>query len=102
MVDERSAAFFALGLIQATGEPAATICTSGTAALNYGSAIAEAASQKLPLVAITTDRLPEFLGQMEDQMIDQPGLFDRFVRLLGRSAPHLERARPLVLQSGDQ
>ena len=87
VVDERSAAFFALGLIQATGEPAATICTSGTAAYNYGSALAEAASQKLPLVAITTDRLPEFLGQMEDQMIDQPGLFDRFVRYSGNLRP---------------
>lgn len=87
VVDERSAAFFALGLIQATGEPAATICTSGTAALNYGSALAEAASQKLPLVAITTDRLPEFLGQMEDQMIDQRTLFDGFVRYAGNLRP---------------
>ncbi|SFR90420.1 2-succinyl-5-enolpyruvyl-6-hydroxy-3-cyclohexene-1-carboxylate synthase [Microbacterium sp. cf046] len=87
VVDERSAAFFALGLIQATGEPAVTICTSGTAALNYGSALAEAAAQKLPLVAITTDRLPEFLGQSEDQMIDQPGLFDRFVRYAGNLRP---------------
>ena len=87
VVDERSAAFFALGLIQATGELAATICTSGTAALNYGSALAEAASQRLPLVAITTDRLPEFLGQLEDQMIDQPGLFDRFVRHAGNLRP---------------
>ena len=87
VVDERSAAFFAMGLIQATGEPAATICTSGTAALNYGSALVEAAAQKLPLVAITTDRLPEFLGQMEDQMIDQNGLFDRFVRYAGNLRP---------------
>ena len=87
VVDERSAAFYALGLIQATGEPAATICTSGTAALNYGSAIAEAASQKLPLVAITTDRLPEYLGQMEDQMIDQRGMFDGFVRYAGDLRP---------------
>lgn len=87
VVDERSAAFFALGLIQATGEPAATICTSGTAALNYGSALAEAAAQKLPLVAITTDRLPEFLGQMEDQMIDQRTLFNEFVRFGGNLRP---------------
>ncbi|HVL61779.1 MAG TPA: thiamine pyrophosphate-binding protein, partial [Microbacterium sp.] len=87
VVDERSAAFYALGLIQATGEPAATICTSGTAALNYGSAIAEAAAQKLPLVAITTDRLPEFLGQMEDQMIDQRGLFGGSVRYAGDLRP---------------
>lgn len=87
VVDERSAAFFALGLIQATGEPAATICTSGTAALNYGSAIAEAAAQNLPLVAITTDRLPEYLGQMEDQMIDQRGLFAGVVRFAGDLRP---------------
>ena len=87
VVDERSAAFYALGLIQATGEPAATICTSGTAALNYGSAIAEAAAQKLPLVAITTDRLPEYLDQMEDQMIDQRALFDGSVRYAGDLRP---------------
>ncbi|MCD2441005.1 2-succinyl-5-enolpyruvyl-6-hydroxy-3-cyclohexene-1-carboxylic-acid synthase [Agromyces sp. SYSU K20354] len=87
VVDERSAAFFALGLTQATGEPTATICTSGTAALNYGSAIAEASAQKLPLIAITTDRLPDFLGQMEDQMIDQRELFDGFVRYTGNLRP---------------
>jgi 2-succinyl-5-enolpyruvyl-6-hydroxy-3-cyclohexene-1-carboxylate synthase len=87
VVDERSAAFFALGLIQATGEAAATICTSGTAALNYGSAVAEAAAQKLPLVAITTDRLPDFLDQMEDQMIDQRGLFGGSVRFAGDLRP---------------
>ena len=87
VVDERSAAFYALGLIQATGEPAATICTSGTAALNYGSAVAEASAQSLPLVAITTDRLPEFLGQMEDQMIDQRGLFGGSVRFAGDLRP---------------
>ncbi|MFE5670491.1 2-succinyl-5-enolpyruvyl-6-hydroxy-3-cyclohexene-1-carboxylic-acid synthase [Agromyces sp. NPDC056523] len=87
VVDERSAAFFALGLIQATGAPAATICTSGTAALNYGSALAEANAQNLPLVAITTDRLPEFLGQMEDQMVDQRGLFGGSVRYTAELRP---------------
>lgn len=87
VVDERSAAFFALGLVQATGAPAATICTSGTAALNYGSALAEANAQNLPLVAITTDRLPEFLGQMEDQMVDQRGLFGGNVRYTAELRP---------------
>ena len=87
VVDERSAAFFALGLMQATGEPAVTICTSGTAALNYASAVAEADAQKLPLIAITTDRLPDYLGQMEDQMIDQRGLFGGFVRYAGDLRP---------------
>lgn len=87
IVDERSAAFFALGLIQATGESAAVICTSGTASINYGSAIAEAYYQKLPLVAITADRLPDFLHQMEDQMLDQRQLFEGFVRLTVQLRP---------------
>lgn len=87
VVDERSAAFFALGLIQATGEPAATICTSGTAAINYGSAVAEAFYQKLPLVVITTDRLPELLNQMEDQMFDQTGIFEGFSRFTAQLRP---------------
>lgn len=80
VVDERSAAFYALGLIQASGEPAAVICTSGTASINYGSAISEAYYQGLPLVAITTDRLPDYLHQMEDQMFDQRQLFEGFIR----------------------
>ncbi|MBW9122399.1 2-succinyl-5-enolpyruvyl-6-hydroxy-3-cyclohexene-1-carboxylic-acid synthase [Microbacterium trichothecenolyticum] len=89
VVDERSAAFYALGLIQATGFPAATICTSGTAAANYGSAVAEAYYQKLPLVVLTTDRLPEYLNQMEDQMFDQTRLFEGFTR-------HTAHLRPIM------
>lgn len=84
VVDERSAAFFALGLIQQTGQPAAICCTSGTSASNYGSAVAEAFYQGLPLVVLTADRLPELLGQKEEQMFRQHDLFDGFVKYYGQ------------------
>lgn len=71
VVDERSAAFFALGLIQETGEPVAVACSSGTACMNYGSAIAEAYYQHLPLLILSSDRLPHFLNQGEEQMYNQ-------------------------------
>lgn len=80
VVDERSAAFFAMGVIRATGEPAAVMTTSGTAAVNLASAMADAYYQRLPLVAITADRLPQLLDQMEDQMVDQVHLFTGTLR----------------------
>lgn len=75
VVDERSAAFFALGLIQETGEPVAVTCSSGTACMNYGSAIVEAFYQRLPLLVLSSDRVPELLNQCEDQMYDQASTF---------------------------
>lgn len=80
VVDERSAAFFAMGIIRATGQPAAVMTTSGTAAVNLASAVADAYYQRLPLVAITADRLPQLLDQMEDQMVDQVHLFTGMLR----------------------
>lgn len=80
VVDERSAGFYALGMIQKTREPAAVVCTSGTASINFGSAVAEAYYQKLPFLVLTADRLPEFLGQMEDQMFPQEDIFEGFTR----------------------
>lgn len=75
VVDERSAAFFALGLIQESGEPVAVTCSSGTACMNYGSAIVEAFYQRLPLLVLSSDRVPELLNQCEDQMYDQASTF---------------------------
>lgn len=75
VVDERSAAFFALGLIQECGEPVAVTCSSGTACMNYGSAIVEAYYQRLPLLVLSSDRVPELLNQCEDQMYDQASTF---------------------------
>jgi 2-succinyl-5-enolpyruvyl-6-hydroxy-3-cyclohexene-1-carboxylate synthase len=76
--DERSAAYFALGIAQYWQEPVGIVCTSGTAALNYTSALAEAYYQKLPLVAITADRPPEWVDQADGQTINQEGIFTNF------------------------
>lgn len=71
VVDERNAAFFAIGIIQKTESPVAVCCTSGTALLNYAPAVAEAYYANLPLVVISADRAPEWIGQMDGQTIPQ-------------------------------
>lgn len=78
VIDERSAAFFALGIIQKTGMPAAVCCTSGTAVINLASAVCEAFYQHLPLLVITGDRMAEYLNQNEDQQYDQIKSFEGF------------------------
>ena len=84
VVDERSAAFFALGLTQQTGEIVAVTCSSGTACMNYGSAIVEAFYQRLPLLVLSSDRIPELLNQMEDQMYDQLDTFTKCTKYQGQ------------------
>jgi 2-succinyl-5-enolpyruvyl-6-hydroxy-3-cyclohexene-1-carboxylate synthase len=80
IVDERSAAFFALGAAQATGAPVAMLCTSGTAAANYHPAICEADESALPLIALSADRPPELRGIGAGQTIDQIKLYGTSVR----------------------
>jgi 2-succinyl-5-enolpyruvyl-6-hydroxy-3-cyclohexene-1-carboxylate synthase len=80
IVDERCAAFFALGIAQQSKVPVAIICTSGTAALNYAPAIAEAYYQEVPLLVITADRPMEWVDQGEGQTINQDGLYQNYVR----------------------
>src|SRR6478735_5652379 len=80
IVDERSAAFFALGAAQATRAPVALLCTSGTAAANYHPAICEADESALPLVVLTADRPPEVRGIGAGQAIDQLKLYGSSVR----------------------
>jgi 2-succinyl-5-enolpyruvyl-6-hydroxy-3-cyclohexene-1-carboxylate synthase len=80
IVDERSAAFFALGAAQASGEPVAMLCTSGTAAANYHPAICEADESAIPLIALTADRPPELRGIGAGQTIDQLKLYGDSVR----------------------
>ncbi len=80
VVDERSAGYFALGLAQESKEPVVISCTSSTATCNYWPPVAEAYYQGVPLVVLTSDRDPAMLGQWEDQMIDQVGMYDRHVR----------------------
>jgi 2-succinyl-5-enolpyruvyl-6-hydroxy-3-cyclohexene-1-carboxylate synthase len=74
VIDERSAGFFALGMAQQLHAPVALICTSGSAVLNYGPAIAEAFYQRVPLLVITADRPEEWVDQGEGQAIRQQGV----------------------------
>lgn len=82
VVDERSASFFAIGLIQESREPVGIICTSGTASANYCSAISEAFYQELPLLVITADRQPSLLDQHEDQMIHQSTMYKNVAKFM--------------------
>ncbi|MFJ8264325.1 2-succinyl-5-enolpyruvyl-6-hydroxy-3-cyclohexene-1-carboxylic-acid synthase [Peribacillus asahii] len=79
-VDERSAAFFALGLAKALGEPVAMICTSGTAAANYYPAIVEAYYARVPLLVLTADRPHELRYVGAPQAIDQIELYGKHVK----------------------
>jgi 2-succinyl-5-enolpyruvyl-6-hydroxy-3-cyclohexene-1-carboxylate synthase len=80
ILDERSAAFFALGAAQASQAPVAILCTSGTAAANFHPAICEADESAIPLIALTADRPPELRGIGAGQTIDQLKLYGSSVR----------------------
>jgi 2-succinyl-5-enolpyruvyl-6-hydroxy-3-cyclohexene-1-carboxylate synthase len=107
IVDERSAAFFALGLARQSGRPVALICTSGTAAANYLPAVVEAHHARVPLLVLTADRPPELRGWGAGQTIDQVSLYGaavrRFVELpLPDGTPErLRYARALAARSVD-
>jgi 2-succinyl-5-enolpyruvyl-6-hydroxy-3-cyclohexene-1-carboxylate synthase len=78
--DERSAGFIALGMAQSSLRPVALVCTSGTAALNFYPAIAEAFYQRLPLIVFTADRPPEWIDQLDGQSIRQKGVYGAHVK----------------------
>ncbi|NHE59666.1 2-succinyl-5-enolpyruvyl-6-hydroxy-3-cyclohexene-1-carboxylic-acid synthase [Cyclobacterium plantarum] len=78
--DERSAAFMALGMAQQLNKPVVLVCTSGSATLNYGPAIAEAFYQQIPLLILTADRPAEWIDQWDGQTIRQQDIY----------APHIK------------
>ena len=82
VVDERAAAFFALGIAQQLKSPVALVCTSGSALLNYYPAVAEAYYSDIPLVVLSADRMPHRIDIGDGQTIRQTGVFE----------PHLEAA----------
>ena len=79
-IDERGAAFLALGMAKASGRPAALVCSSGTAIANYYPAILEAESSRVPLIVLTADRPPQLQGLGAPQTCDQSHAYGTHVR----------------------
>lgn len=80
IIDERSAAYFALGIAKQTNKPVALVCTSGTAAANYFPAIVEAYYARVPLIVLTADRPHELRGVGASQTITQINMYGQFVK----------------------
>jgi 2-succinyl-5-enolpyruvyl-6-hydroxy-3-cyclohexene-1-carboxylate synthase len=80
VTDERSASFFALGMAQQKHRAVAIACTSGSAALNYAPAIAEAYYQKIPLLVLTADRPPHLIDVGDGQTIRQTNVYANYIK----------------------
>ena len=104
-VDERGAAFFALGLAKASSRPVCLVCTSGTAVANYYPAVMEAESSRVPLLVLTADRPPRLWGLGAPQTCDQLNAYGGHVRLFrqmplpGASAQEISFARQSALEA---
>ena len=104
-LDERGAAFFALGRAKADGRPVALICTSGTAVANYYPAILEAYASRVPLLILTADRPPLLQNLGAPQTCDQQKIFGDQVRhfqqmpLPGSSPQEIAFARQMALEA---
>lgn len=101
IVDERSAAYFAIGLAQGKQKPVVLVCSSGTAALNYGPGVAEAFYLNVPLIVLTADRPAWWIDQAENQCIRQNNIYHDFTRKevtlpLGESTQELWFAGRLI------
>jgi 2-succinyl-5-enolpyruvyl-6-hydroxy-3-cyclohexene-1-carboxylate synthase len=94
VLDERSAAFFALGLAKKSRRPVALICTSGTAAANFFPAIIEAHESGMPLIVLTADRPPELRDCASGQTVDQQKIYGSYVEFYHELAvPEASEAR---------
>jgi 2-succinyl-5-enolpyruvyl-6-hydroxy-3-cyclohexene-1-carboxylate synthase len=95
IIDERSAAFFALGLARASRTPVALLCTSGTAAANFHPAVCEAAQDDVPLLVLTGNRPAEVQDCGSQQVMDQYELYGSQVRWFHRMAQPELRAEKI-------
>ena len=93
-VDERGAAFLALGLVRATGRPVPVVCTSGTAVANLHPAVLEARHSGLPLLLLTPDRPAELRGVGANQTTDHAGILRGSVRWSGALAAQMPARGP--------
>lgn len=80
VLDERSAAFFGLGIARRSGLPVVLVCTSGTAGANFYPAVIEAEASRVPLLLLTADRPPELRNCHAGQAIDQVKLYGHYPR----------------------
>lgn len=87
VVDERSAAFFALGLVKAETAPVVVVATSGSAVANWFPAVVEADMGRWPLILLSADRPPELQDRGANQTMDQIGLFGSHVRAFHQLPP---------------
>ena len=102
-IDERGAAFHAVGYARAAGSPAALVCTSGTALANYLPAVVEAAQDQVPLVVLSADRPPELHDTGANQTILQRGMFGHYARWSTELPAPTPRVDPrVVLTTIDQ
>ena len=102
IVDERAAAFFALGMAQQLNHPVALVCTSGSALLNYYPAIAEAYYSEIPLVVISADRMPHRVDIGDGQTIQQEGVFGPHLLDAASLKPDVSHATNALLASNKQ
>lgn len=91
-IDERGAAFLALGIAARTGRPVAVVCTSGTAAANFHPAVLEADRAGVPLIVLTADRPPELRAAGANQVVDQQRLYGDAIRYFDELAVAERRA----------
>lgn len=102
-VEERGAAFHAVGYGRAAGRPAVLVCTSGTALANYLPAVVEAAQDQIPVLVLSADRPPELQAAGANQTIAQRGIFGSYTRWSAELPVPAPRIDPrVVLTTVDQ
>ena len=102
IVDERSAAFFAMGMAQQLDSPTAVVCTSGSALLNFYPAVAEAFYSNIPLVIISADRMPHHINIGDGQAIQQKGVFEPHLVDFGYLRPDVIHAVDTLFENPNQ
>lgn len=102
IIDERAAAFFALGMAQQLSHPVALVCTSGSALLNYYPAVAEAYYSEIPLVVISADRMPHRVDIGDGQTIKQDNVFGPHLLKAATLKPDVSHATETLLASNKQ